>query len=181
MKIIYPFNYSGYIPVLRGMLLLVKTKTITLSQVGPYLCFVMQADFDSRHPHYRVVLRDDKQIAKEFDIDETTVYRYRKMLIKKGLLIREDGLTKIPNYYMFELDKVKKLTKISTSKLQEIFAKPKESFADIELFIAKTQSVQPQNNIQSSDVSYKGGVSSEEDIDLIREYFNENDIDKDIR
>lgn len=167
MKVTYPINYSGYVPILRSILLLVKGGTLSLSQLGLYICFIMQADFDIRHDRYRTILRDDKQLADEFGINLTTVWRGRKEFIKTGLLREEKGITKAPNYFMFELEKVKKLTKLPISKLHELFAYPRENFAEIEQFIANMQTDQPAIAPQSSIGPSKGSSFSVKDMEWI--------------
>lgn len=173
MKISFPINYSGYIPFLRSILFLVKADIISLPQLGFYICFVMQADFDRRHPHYRTILRDDKQLAKEFDLDPTTIYRYRKAFVKAGLLVEERGQTRVPNYFMFELDKVNKLARLPISTLQDLFVKPQEDFAEVELSIANMQNNQPEKAIQSSSFPSKDDSLSADDIDWINKNVKE--------
>ena len=136
MKITYPINYSGYIPFLRRVMLLVKNRVISLQELGPYICFVMQADFDPRHRNYRVILRDDHQIAKELNISPTTAYRYRKTLIEAGLLKQEGSLTKVTNFKIFELEPVKRIAKIPHINPEDLFLTEEENFGDIEDFIA---------------------------------------------
>lgn len=174
MKVIFSINYSGYISILRSVLLLVKANILTLTQLGPYICFVMQADFDVRHGRYRVILRDDKQLADEFGVDPTTIYRYRKAFIKAGLLIEENGLTRVTNYYMFELNKVNKLAKLPIPRLQELFVKPQENFADIEQLIANSQTIQPAIAMQSFSVPSKGESLSSEFTEGDKVWINEN-------
>ncbi len=173
IKITFPVNYSVYIPLLRGVLFLVKSGVLPLAQLGPYVCFVMQADFDMRHPNYGVILRDDKQLSDDFGVSQTTIYRARKALIRAGLLIEKDGKTKIPNYYMFELEKVKKLTKAPHATLQKLFTTPQENISDIEEFIANMKDHQPEKPVQSSNVSSKGRSLSEEDVDWINKNVKE--------
>lgn len=108
MRVTYPINYSGYIPLLRRVLLLVKSRILSLQELGLYISFVMQADFDTRHRNYRTILRDDRQLGKEFGLSPSTIFRYRKRFIYLGLLTEEDGLTKITNYRVFELDWVQR-------------------------------------------------------------------------
>lgn len=136
MKIPYSVNYSGYIPLLRRVLLLVKADILSLSQLGPYICFVMQADFDPRHKHYRVILRDDQQIAKELGVSSTTIYRHRKALINSGLLTEEDGLTKITNFRIYEQETVKRIASIPHINPEDLFLTPEEDFDNFEDFIA---------------------------------------------
>lgn len=136
MKIPYSVNYSGYIPLLRRVLLLVKANILPLSQLGPYICFVMQADFDPRHKHYRIILRDDQVIAKELGVSPTTIYRHRKALIKSGLLTEEDGLTKITNFRIYEQEAVKRIASIPHINPEDLFLTPEEDFDNFEDFIA---------------------------------------------
>lgn len=139
MKVIYPINYKGYFPFLRNILRLVREDILSLQQLGFYMCFIAQVDFDPRHALYRVIIRDDEQIAKEFGINSTTVYRQRKKLIETGLLYEEDGYTKVTNYLMFELETVKKLAKVDIKNPENLFLVPQEDIADIETFIANLQ------------------------------------------
>lgn len=136
MKITYPINYSGYVPLLRRVMLLVRANILSLPQLGTYIYFVMQADFDPRHRNYRVILRDDQQLAKELHLSPTTIYRHRKELIKSGLLKEENGLTKITNYRIFELETVKRVAKIPHVNPEDLFLTPEEDFEIFEDFIA---------------------------------------------
>ncbi len=158
MKISYPINYAGYFPIQRSILKLVSRRIIPLSQLGSYICFVSQADFDPRHRYYRTVLRDDSQIAAEFGINSTTIYRHRKDLIKAGLLAEEDEVTKITNYRMFELEWVQKLAKRSIINPEQLFLAAHDMTASFEDLIANLQKGQDQIATQSSNsnVSFKG-------------------------
>jgi len=160
MKINYSTNYSGYIPVLRSVLLLVKAKVITLPQLAAYIYLVMQADFDTRHKYYAAILPDNKELAKEVNLDSTTIFRYRKDLIEKGLLTEKNGMTLVTNHYMFELGLVQKLAKLPPANLQELFAKPQENVADFESLIANLHNEQLQKTSQSFSVSSKGKSGS---------------------
>jgi len=180
MKISYLITYSGYIPVLRSILLLFKYKNLSLSQLGAYIYFVMQADFDNRHPHYGAILRDDKQLANEIGVSHTTIYRQRKNLIKAGLLTEKNNITFITNYHMFEFERVKKLVKLKLPNLQDLFTKPQEEMADLELSIANMQNCPLQKVDQSFNTSSKGNLSSkpeftEEDQKWIHNYVKEDE------
>lgn len=139
MNIKFAVNYSGYVPVLRGILLLLKAGVISLSQLGPYILFIMQADFDPRHKYYRVVIRDDRQLAKASGVASTTIYRHRKELIEAGLLIEENGVTKVTNFQLFELDWIKKNIKSTSGSLEELFVTPQQDFVENENEIANLQ------------------------------------------
>ena len=136
MNIKYQINYSGFIPVPRGILLLLKTGTISIHQLGFYLLFVMQADFDPKHGYYRAVIRDDKQLAKLSSIASTTVYRHRKELIEAGVLVEQNGVTKVTNFKVFELDWIKRNLKLPVADLEELFVTPQEAFTEDESDIA---------------------------------------------
>lgn len=168
MKIEYKTNYNGYIPVLRAIQYLLKKKIITISQLGYYICFVSQADFDNRHLNYAVILRDDKELAKEWHCDISTIYRNRRLLINKGLLEQKNGLTLVTNYHAFELEWVKIFAKLPPATLQSLFIIPQEEIANNPIVIAQMQKNQPQTSTQSSNNSSKGqlGVSNFEDIDI---------------
>ncbi|OGK41515.1 hypothetical protein A2954_00745 [Candidatus Roizmanbacteria bacterium RIFCSPLOWO2_01_FULL_37_12] len=169
MKISFPINYSGYLPLLRGILFLVKTDVLSLSELGIYICFITQVSFDQRHPHYRAILRDDKQIAKEFGVNKTTIYRARKSFIRAGLFIEKAGKTIVPNYYMFEIKHVKRIAKLPAIELQELFANPQEGIAFIEELSANLQQSQPHKPDQSFDFPSKVEASfTEEDKEWIK-------------
>lgn len=180
MRINYSITYSGYIPVLRSILLLLNNKHLSLSQLGAYIYFVMQADFDSRHPHYRVILRDDKQLANEAGVSYTTIYRLRKGLIQIGLLVEKNGVTFVTNYHMFEFGFMKKLTKMKPSNLKCLFTKPQEEITGSEFSIAHTQNDLPQKVDQSFNTSSKVSLSfgpkfTEDDKQWIHDYVKEDE------
>lgn len=165
MKIKYKTNLIGYLPILRGIQLLLTNHSLNFAQLGAYICFVTQADFDKRHENYRVILRDDLELAKAWSCNSVTVYRQRKQLIKKGLLTEENGLTKITNFYLFELEWVKLFAKLPTQTLQTLFTQSQEKLTKEQFSNAETQDNQDQKTTQSSNTSYKGELGlSDEDI-----------------
>lgn len=174
MKLRYDPNFKGYLPILRCIQLLLKNRPLTLAQLGAYICFVAQADFDRRHKNYGIIIRDDETLAKEWGFSPTTVYRNRKQLIKKGLLTERDGITRVTDFYMFDSDLVKLLAKQELSTLQALFTKPQEEVAKEEFLIAELQKRKPQNTTQSSNVSSKGelGLLPKEEIVDIDEVMN---------
>ena len=119
MKIEYQTTLKGYITVLRASLCLLKNKTLTFAQFGAYIALLTQVDFDRRHKTYGLLLRDDNEIAKALGCDPTTIYCHRKVLIKKGLFVDKDGLTHVPNFFVFELSWTKTLAKIPAEFLKE--------------------------------------------------------------
>jgi DNA-binding Lrp family transcriptional regulator len=139
IKVTYPINYSGYVPLLRRVLLLLKENIISISELGIYIYFVMQADFDKKHSKYRVILRDDQQIANELGISSSTIYRHRKKLIKAGLLQEDGCYTKVTNYRIFELETVKRIAKTPYIKPEKLFLASEENFENIEDSIANLQ------------------------------------------
>lgn len=168
MNLKYAANFKGYFPILRGILLLLKNQTLTLTQLAAYIFFAAQADFDKGHKNYGIIIRDDETLAKAGGLSPTTVYRNRKQLIKKGLLTEIEGITKVTNFYMFELEWVRLFAKQELSTLQTLFTKPQEEVAKEEFFIAELQKKKLQNTTQSSSISSKGelGLPKEEIVDI---------------
>ena len=161
MKIKYKANFKGYIPVLRSLQLLLKDKTLTFAQLGAYICFVAQADFDNKHRNYTVIVRDDYELAKEWACSPSTVHRQRKELRSKGLLYEDDdGLTRIKNFALFELSWVKTFTKFPPVLLKLFFAITLEESLKEAKNIANLQDDQVQKVPQSSSISSKGELSS---------------------
>lgn len=180
MKLKYKTNFVGYFPVLRAIQLLLKNQGVTFTELGAYICFVAQADFDKRHPNYRIILRDDSELAKEWGCSISTVNRRRNELISKGLLIKKDGVTKVANFYLFEMEWAKIFAKLPQSTLQTLFAKEQEEVAKEEFFVAEMQKKQVQKGTQSFNVSSKGelGLSNEDIIDILSTSI---DVDNDER
>jgi len=167
MKINYKSNSSGYFIILRALQSLFKSKGLNFTQFGAYICFISQVDFDAKHKNYGLITRDDQELAKEWNCSETTVFRNRKELINKGLLLYENGQTKVPNYYIFELKWAKVLVKIPITHLQDIISNPQDNMAELQSFIAKMEELQGQNGTQSFNVSSKSDLSfTLEDLDI---------------
>lgn len=178
MKINYKINFAGYFTVLRAIQYLLKDKTLNLTQLGAYICLVAQADYDSRHPLYGVITRDDNEIATELGLDKTTIYLHRKNLIAKDLLVEENGLTKVPNFYIFEHKWVKGLAKAPVRFLQHLIENPQRVIENLQELIGKIQQVQLQNKPQSSSVSSKSNLSSSDnylDLDEIDKFLSNQD------
>jgi len=165
MNIKYKTNFSGYLPILRGVQLLLKNKTLNFTQLGAYICFAMQADFDRRHKLHSVIIRDDYELAKELNCSSSTINRRRKELIKKGLLLEIDGMTKITNFYTFEMSWIKIFAKLPPSSLQLLFAQLSEDVEKMDFFVAEMHNKQDQKGSQSSNNSFKGELGlSDQDI-----------------
>lgn len=167
----YKTNFAGYFTVHRAIQYLLKSKTLSTTEFGAYIYLVAQADYDRTHDTYGVILRSDKEIALELGRNPATVFKQRKTLIKKGLLVERDGFTIVPNFYLFELGWGQKLAKIPPKYLQELFAKPQEGIAGLQDIIAKLQDNQLQKTTQSFNVSSNGNlgssdVSSQEEINI---------------
>ncbi|OGH14223.1 MAG: hypothetical protein A2687_05870 [Candidatus Levybacteria bacterium RIFCSPHIGHO2_01_FULL_38_26] len=109
------------------------------------------------------MLRDDKQLAKEFGISPSTIFRYRKELIALGLLFEENGLTKITNFRTFELECVKKIAKVPYLSPEDLYLTPQEDFSDIESSIANLQERRDQKGYKASHSkgSSKGNTSKD--------------------
>lgn len=170
MKIKYKTNYIGYISVLRGIQFLLKNPDFGFTQLGAYIAFVTQADWDRRHDNYRVIIRDDQELAKAWNCSVSTVHRKRKELIKLGLLTEQDGTTRITNFYVFEKEWVKLFAKLPESTMQTIFATSHTEIEKKDYFIAEMHKKPSQKTSQSSNFPYKGELGlSEEDISYIND------------
>ena len=99
----------------------------------------MQADFDSKHRYYSVILREDEKLASAANVNTTTIYRHRKELIRAGLLFEEGKNTRITNFRMFEFEVVRRLVKLSPANPTELFLIPQENLSNIESSIANLQ------------------------------------------
>lgn len=175
MKVHYKINFVGYIFVLRGILLLLREKDFGFTQLGAYIAFVMQADFDKRHPNYRIIIRDDKELSKAWGCSLSTVHRQRKTLIRLGLLEEKDGTTSVTNYYLFDKEFVRLFAKLSESTLKGLFATSHKEVEKKEYFIAEMQRRQPQKSDQSSNFPSKGELGlSDEDISYINDSLGGN-------
>lgn len=175
MKIEYKTNFAGYFTVLRAIQYLLKDKTLNLTLLGAYICLVAQADHDPRHKLYGVILRDDEEIANELGLDKTTIFNHRKKLIRKGLLVEDNGYTKVPNFYIFEHKWIKGLVKAPVRFLQRLIEDSQREIEDLPELIEKIQQAQLQNKPQSFSVSSKGDLSSSND------YIGIDDSDKDLK
>lgn len=174
MKIVHKANFKGYITILRSIQYLLKDKTINFTQLGAFISFAAQADWDSRHPHYSVIIRDDAELAREWGCSVTTVSRKRKELIKIGVLYEKDGLTRIKNFSMFELKWLKTLANVPPTITKTFYAMTLDEVAESVDSIAKMHQVPPQNDTQSSNGPSKGELSSsDEDVDVLNDYSDE--------
>ena len=132
-------NYVGYLPVLRAVLMLLRDGFLSIGELGAYLAFVTQADYDKKHRNYGAIIRDDKELAKEWGCDPATIFRKRKKLIEKGLLFEEGGFTKVTGIRAFEANYAKLLAKIPANNLQTIFTKRQDEIDEMQDILTKMQ------------------------------------------
>ena len=170
MKIEYKTNFEGYFSLLRAIQLIIKDKSLTFTEFGVFICLVAQTDFHKTHETYGVIIRSDSEIAQALGCNSATIFRHRKKLISKRLLLERNDFTVVPNFYLFEHSWASKLAKTPSTYLNELFAKPQDSSAGLQELIAKLQKDQLQNKLQSSSISSKSNLSSidssREDIDI---------------
>lgn len=168
MKIDYKAYFKGYIRIFRCVQLLLGRKGLSFAELGAYLCFLMQADFDDRHRNYGYLLPDDKELASKFHFHESTIYRQRKNLIKQGLLIEEaNGNTKIVNPKMLFGKEFKSIMASGPPKNLVNLLINQELLSKNESDIAKTQNNQVQNDTQSFNNSFKDDLGlSEGEIEI---------------
>lgn len=164
MKIEYKTNFEGYFPLLRAILYLLKEKRLSFTEFGVYVCLIAQVDFHESHKTYGVIIRSDNEISHSLGCDSTTIFKHRKALIDKGFLIERDGLTVVPNFYLFRKPWPQRLAKISSVFLQDLFAKPQEEIPGLQELIAKLQKHLPQKAIQSFNLSSKVDLGSSEGL-----------------
>ncbi|MFH1863954.1 MAG: hypothetical protein ABIJ85_03550 [bacterium] len=141
MKRRYKVKDGGYLSVMRDIQVLLQDRTINFTTFGAYICFVFQADWDKRHENYRVILPNDKEMAKLWGCDESTVYRNRIKLIKMGLLELLNGNTYVKNLDLFNIATVKTLAKKEHSvvNLHTFYAKSEKELAKMMLLFERTQ------------------------------------------
>lgn len=157
MKIDYEANFNGYISIPRCLQLLIPQEKLTLSELGAYLCFVMQADYDTRHKNYGIIIRDDKEIAKKLKLSPSTLYRQKMKLIQKGLLLLENGNIKISNFSAFSISFLKTIANGSPEYQTDIF-KSNNPDSKNESINAKTHNGQVRIEPQSSNVPFKDNL-----------------------
>lgn len=176
MKIKYKTNFKGFVPVLRSIQLLLQDGTLNFTQLGAYVCFVSQADFDSKHSYYTVLIRDDYELAKAWGCSPSTVNRRRNELIQKGLLYEIDGVTRVTNFSLFEYSMIKTYAKVEPQLLKTFFAITIDEVAKKIESVAKMVNTQPQNTPQSfSDPSKEDISLSTTDDNVVIDY---DEVDK---
>lgn len=173
MKIEYKTDFEGFIPILRAALLLIKEKNLSFAQFGAYIMFTSQANYNKRNKYYGYIIRSDKEIGRALDYDSTAIYKLKIALIKKGLFQNKDGLTYIPNFYLFKSPWPSKLAKIPSSFLQDLFVNPQEEVEGLQGAIAKLQEskldktsrfkVSSKFNLSSSNGDPDNGLKEETD------------------
>ena len=129
MKIKYKVNTKGYIVLQREIIGLLKQ--LSFAELGAYICFVTQADWDRKHELYAAITRDDTELADAFNCDYSTVRRMRKKLISKGLLKVIDEITYVKNLAMFDISTVKAIQKRQLSNVHSNFSKSETDFNKI--------------------------------------------------
>lgn len=174
MNIKYRTNFSGYISLHRSIQLMLQGK-LDFTELGIYICFIMQADFDRRHKLYGCIIRDDEELAKSWNCSYDTVHRYKRKFVAKGLFLEKDGVVMVP-MYLFELDMVKSFARLPLERLRDLFVKPQFNFDPFQRELARLRDNQARNAAQSSTFSSKGDLSlSDKDLDEIARHIDSND------
>jgi len=162
-------SLKGYLVLMRNAFNLISNKQLTFTQFGAYLYFVSQADWSKQTGHkYSCIIRDDETMAGLLKVSQSTIWRQRTALVKRGMLVEREGLTWVKNMSLFEINTVKAVIKSQLANTHEYFAKTEEELAKKLFNNAETQEDQPQNNRQSSEFPYKSrlDVFNEDDIDI---------------
>lgn len=118
----YSINYKGYISLLRITQMYLKDQTLTMTEFAAYLILVMNADFDNRHSTYGQILRTDKEIAVGIGSNQSTIYRHRTSLIRKGLLFQIERYTYVKFLDLYTSSNIGKIAKFDSSKLKNYLA-----------------------------------------------------------
>lgn len=144
MKIKYEPTYKGYLVIPKAVQMLLRDELINFTQLGAYICFVMQSDFDKRHKNHGVIIREDEELAKGLGCNQSTIYRLRKILISKKLLIEKDGNTGLPNPYVFTAEMVKMFASQTPRAVKNCFLDMQQTSANNDSVYAKTKSITTQ-------------------------------------
>lgn len=155
--------YKGYIVIPRGIILPFLGKPLHLPEFGIFIAIVIECDWDRRHSTYGCLTKSDSELAIRWGCNVSTMWRYKKRLLKMGLLVRQDKLIRVRYFEWFEAPFVKQLAKIPIATMQELIAKSQELIADMQGNIADVQNSQDQNKPQSFNVSSKGNLSLSND------------------
>lgn len=134
MRIKHEPTISGWFPLMRVLFKLLNSN-LTVTELGYYLLFVSQANFDTRHKHYTAILRDPDYIAKEFALSTSTVSRQRRNLQNKGLIKECKGTFYIRNMELFKTSDVQSLVKSNPDylKIADLLSKMEDNIAKIVL------------------------------------------------
>lgn len=171
----YTTNYKGYISVLRILQIYLKDQTITLTEFAAYLILIMNADFDTRHESYGQIMRSDSEIAEGVGSDQSTIYRHRTSLIRKGLLLQEDRYTYVKLLDLYTSTNIGKIAKMEPSRAQHYLAILKRnnalSYDDLLKHNAETVPPGSKSNNSSNENSIVSDIDNssnnyKEDIDF---------------
>lgn len=171
--------YKGYIVIPRGMVLPFLKNLLRPHEFGVFIIIAIECDWDRHHSTYGCLTKSDGELASRWGCDISTVWRYKKKLLKMGFLVHQDNLVRVKYFEWFEAPFVRQLAKIPIATMQELIAKTQELIADMQGNIAYTQHSQGQNRSQSFNVSSKGNlrVSNDEED----ESFSDEELDRIVR
>ena len=144
MRTKYQPTYKGYLIILKAIQLLLKDRLINFTQLGAYISFVMQSDFDRRHKNYGVLIRDDEELAIGLGCNKSTIYRLKKTLLSKGLLIERDGNIAIANPNAFTTEMVKLVASHPPKVSKNIFLNLHKDEVKKQFNYAETKSISIQ-------------------------------------
>ncbi len=131
MNIEYSTKYSGYIVILRCIQYLLSRGVVNLIELSAYILFSMQADWDRKHKYYRAILKSDEEFSELWGCSYSKVHRLRKLLIKKGLLEENNGVSYIKNLDMFKVNTANILTKKSLPNVAIYYLKSEDELSKI--------------------------------------------------
>jgi hypothetical protein len=111
MNIKFEPKSTGYVNLHRSIQKLLKKGTLSLTTLGAYILFALQADWDKNHSRYRAILLNDKELSLFSGLSETTISRNKKALIILGLLEKNGAITYVKNLDMFRVGIINKFMK----------------------------------------------------------------------
>lgn len=165
MKRIYKPNYKGFLILPRAIQFFFQNTALRPSDLGYFISFITQLDFDPRHELYTVLLRDDSQLATMWNVHQTTVSRQKKDLIEKGFLQQDQRGYLTSNLLPLFLSKNSSiLASLSETQMKAIFTNHQESPEELVNKIAKMHFYPNKETVKKKYKDPKSRFSSKSDL-----------------
>lgn len=169
--------YKGYLPFLRAVILLFKTKKeVNFNLLGTYLAFLAEADWDCKHLKYKYIEATDEELARKWGCSLTTIWRKKKDLEQLGLLSKgRRKMVIVEHLELFERDIVNNLANVPFSDKDSFISVAEEEILKFRRKISKMKERRAQKGLQSFKLSSKRDLSSP---DSNNEIISDEDLDK---